>query len=176
MHALYYVCSFAWNDMVHSCMVYSEHAEMAAVSCGTSHASAVSTPLWCRLKKCAIKTIHSYRITCEHSESAQERRIVLYKSDHHHHHNHHYHQVLDCIFNKGSQGSQIKNSVFNTNPSHAIGHFPQCCFWSILELLPLGLGKPSMPSTVDVMCAVFLECGLWESYFFSIIFLNEELV
>ena len=27
------------------CMVYTEHAEMAAVSCGTSHASAASTPL-----------------------------------------------------------------------------------------------------------------------------------
>ena len=32
--------------MVHGCMVYTERAEMAAVSCGTSHASAVSTPLW----------------------------------------------------------------------------------------------------------------------------------
>ena len=32
-------------DMVHGCMVYTERAEMAAVSCGTSHASAVSTPL-----------------------------------------------------------------------------------------------------------------------------------
>ena len=38
-HALY-VCGFAW-----SCMVYTEHTEMAAVSCGTSHVSAVSTPL-----------------------------------------------------------------------------------------------------------------------------------
>ena len=25
--------------MVHGCMVYTEHAEMAAVSCGTSHAT-----------------------------------------------------------------------------------------------------------------------------------------
>ena len=33
--------------MVHGCMVYTEHAEMAAVSCGTGHVtnSAVSTPL-----------------------------------------------------------------------------------------------------------------------------------
>ena len=31
--------------MVHGCMVYTERTEMAAVSCGTSHASAVSTPL-----------------------------------------------------------------------------------------------------------------------------------
>ena len=29
----------------HGCMVYTEHAEMEAVSCGTSHASTVSTPL-----------------------------------------------------------------------------------------------------------------------------------
>ena len=29
--------------MVHGCMVYTERAEMAAVSCGTSHANAVST-------------------------------------------------------------------------------------------------------------------------------------
>ena len=40
-----YVCGFAWSDMVHGCMVNTERAEMAAVSCGTSHASAVSTPL-----------------------------------------------------------------------------------------------------------------------------------
>ena len=43
-HTLY-VCSFAWSDMVHGCMVYTERAETAAVSCGTSHASAVSTHL-----------------------------------------------------------------------------------------------------------------------------------
>ena len=40
-----YVCGFAWSDMLHGCMVYTERAEMAAVSCGSSHASAVSTPL-----------------------------------------------------------------------------------------------------------------------------------
>ena len=31
--------------MVHGCMVYTERAEMAAVSCSASHAIAVSTPL-----------------------------------------------------------------------------------------------------------------------------------
>ena len=31
--------------MVHGCMVYTERAEMAAVFCGTSNTSAVSTPL-----------------------------------------------------------------------------------------------------------------------------------
>ena len=40
-----YVCGFARSDTVHGCMVYTERAEMAAVACGTSHASAVSTPL-----------------------------------------------------------------------------------------------------------------------------------
>ena len=46
-----YVCGFAWTDVVHGCMVYTERAEMAAVSCGISHASAVSTPLRWILKK-----------------------------------------------------------------------------------------------------------------------------
>ena len=43
-HTLY-VCGFARSDMVHDCMVYTERAEMAAVLFGTSHTSAVSTPL-----------------------------------------------------------------------------------------------------------------------------------
>ena len=63
------------------CMVYTERAEMAAVSCGTSHASAVSTPLRWVFKNALLKACHSYKITCKHSESARERRIVLYKSD-----------------------------------------------------------------------------------------------
>ena len=38
---------------VHGCMVYTEHTKMAAVSCGTSHASAVSTPLgWIFKMRC----------------------------------------------------------------------------------------------------------------------------
>ena len=40
-----HVCGFARSDMVHGCVVYTERAEQAAVSCGTSHVSAVSTPL-----------------------------------------------------------------------------------------------------------------------------------
>ena len=63
------------------CMVYTERAEMAAVSCGTSHASAVSTPLRWIFKNALKKAIHWCRITCERSESARERRIALYKSD-----------------------------------------------------------------------------------------------
>ena len=49
--------------MVHGCMVYTERAELAAVPCGTSHASAVSTPLRWIFK------------------NARERRIALYKRD-----------------------------------------------------------------------------------------------
>ena len=51
-----YVCGLARSDMVYGCMVYTERAEMAAVSCGTSHASAVSTPLRWIFKKRAIKS------------------------------------------------------------------------------------------------------------------------
>ena len=45
---------------VHGCMVYTERAEMAAVSCGTSHASAVSTPLRWLFKKRAIKKLFTH--------------------------------------------------------------------------------------------------------------------
>jgi len=72
-----YVCGFAWSDMVHGCMVYTERAETVAVSCGTSHASAVSTPLRWIFKNALWKASHSCRITCERSESAWERRIFL---------------------------------------------------------------------------------------------------
>ena len=46
-----------------------------------SHASTVSTPLWWIFKNALWKAIHLCRITCEHSESAQEHRTALYKSD-----------------------------------------------------------------------------------------------
>ena len=72
--------------MVHGCMVYTERAEMAAVSCGISHASAVSTPFrWIfkkekkkkkekeKEKRKKKKAIHSCRITCERSESQCSR-------------------------------------------------------------------------------------------------------
>ena len=62
-------------------MVYTERAETAAVSGGTSHASAVSTPLRWIFTNALQKAIHSCRITCERSESARERRLALYKSD-----------------------------------------------------------------------------------------------
>ena len=41
-------------------MVYTERAEMAAVSCGTSHASAVSTPLRWIFEKRAIKKLFTH--------------------------------------------------------------------------------------------------------------------
>ena len=54
----------------HGAWLYGVHrtcAEMAAVSCGTSHASTVD------IQKRAIKASHSCSTTCERSESAQER-------------------------------------------------------------------------------------------------------
>ena len=67
--------------VVHGWMEYRERVEMAAISCGTSHASAVSTPLRWIFKNALEKTSHSCRITCGRSESARERRTALYKSD-----------------------------------------------------------------------------------------------
>ena len=67
--------------MVRGCMVNTERAEMAAVSCGASHASAVSTPLRWIVKNALQKAIRLCRIACERSESARERRIALYKSE-----------------------------------------------------------------------------------------------
>ena len=46
-----------WRDMVYGYMVYTERAETAAVSCGTSHVSTVSTPPRWVLKKHAIKSL-----------------------------------------------------------------------------------------------------------------------
>ena len=46
--------------MVHGCMVYTERAEMAAVSCGTSHASAVSTPLRWIFKNALYKKLFTH--------------------------------------------------------------------------------------------------------------------
>ena len=52
-----YACGFAWSDMVHGCMVYTEYTETAAVSQGTSHVSAVNMPFrWPIFKKLAIKS------------------------------------------------------------------------------------------------------------------------
>ena len=48
-----YIKTFNKISIVHGCMVYTERAEMVAVSCGPNHASAVNTPLrW--IFKCAL--------------------------------------------------------------------------------------------------------------------------
>ena len=56
-------------------------AQTAAVSHGTSHVSAVSTPQRCVFKKALLKTIHSCSIISERSESARKRRTAPYKSN-----------------------------------------------------------------------------------------------
>ena len=52
----------ALSDMVHGCMMYTERAEMAAVSCGTS-VSAVSTPLWWISESEYLKTYYKKLVT-----------------------------------------------------------------------------------------------------------------
>ena len=67
---------------MHGCMVYTERAETAAVSCGTSHASAVSTPLrWIlqqqqqpRYKKLVIH-VESHASAVSLLESGEQRYI-----------------------------------------------------------------------------------------------------
>ena len=57
-------------------MVYTERAEMAAVSCGTSHASAVSTPLqWIfkKFKKTRYKKLFTHVETHASAVSLLER-------------------------------------------------------------------------------------------------------
>ena len=59
----------------HSAWLYCVHrtcAETAAVSCGTSYACVVSTPLQWIFKNTLQKTSHSCSTTGERSESAQE--------------------------------------------------------------------------------------------------------
>ena len=71
----------------HGAWLYGVHktcsAKMTTVSCGTSHASTVSTPLRWILKKTKKlwKASQFCRITCKHSECAREWIIALYKSD-----------------------------------------------------------------------------------------------
>ena len=73
-----YAVTYVALHEVHGAWLYGVHricTEMAAVSCGTSHASAVSAPLcWIFNKqtKTHYKASHSCRTSCECSESAQE--------------------------------------------------------------------------------------------------------
>ena len=66
-----------WHGLWCTC----ERAEMAAVSGGTSHVSAVSTPLWWLFKNTLEKASRLCRITRECSKFARERRLALHKSD-----------------------------------------------------------------------------------------------
>ena len=52
-----HACHFAWSDMAHGCMVSKKQTEMAAVSCGTSHVSAISIPLRWIFKKTRYKKL-----------------------------------------------------------------------------------------------------------------------
>ena len=60
-------------------MYVALHWQTAAVSCGNSHASAVSTPLRWTFKNVLQKAIHSCRITRKRSESVWGSRTALYK-------------------------------------------------------------------------------------------------
>ena len=63
-------------------MVHTECAEMAAVSCGTTHVSTVKHTTLVDIQKRAIKSYsHLRRIRCKRSESAGEQRTALYKSE-----------------------------------------------------------------------------------------------
>ena len=55
-----YVEKFAFWLVIYIKTFKSERAEMAAVSCGTSHASAVSTPLRWIFKKRAMKKLFTH--------------------------------------------------------------------------------------------------------------------
>ena len=59
--------------MAHGCMVYTERAVTAAVSCGTNHASAVSTPL-----RWIFKREREYTLTC----SRRNKHTFVYVSKH----------------------------------------------------------------------------------------------
>ena len=76
MHLTY----VALHEM-HGCMVYTERTKMAAVPCGTSHASAVSGYSKMCCKK-LVTRLESHASTV----SAQDRRIALYQSNHRHRH------------------------------------------------------------------------------------------
>ena len=79
-----YVCGFAWSDMVHVYMVYTDLAEATAVLRCTSHASAVSTPLKWKQKT----NKNRYKKLVTHVEPLsiavsllENRKIALYTSD-----------------------------------------------------------------------------------------------
>ena len=69
----------SWSPWGFGCMEYTERTKMAAVSCGTSHVSAVSGHSKAHYKQ--LVTHVDITGVCEHNESAWGQRIALYKSD-----------------------------------------------------------------------------------------------
>ena len=71
------------RDLVHDCMVYTERAETAAVSRGTSHVTTKQRSKYTTsmdIQNALWKASHSSRITCDRNtmsllESRQERYI-----------------------------------------------------------------------------------------------------
>ena len=72
---------------MHDCMVYTERAETAAVSCGTSHVSAVSTSLrWIYIYKTYKKLvthIESHVSAVSLIESGEQRYINAINNNNH---------------------------------------------------------------------------------------------
>ena len=129
--------TYTWSYGVHRTC-----AETAAVSCGTSHASAVSTPLrWIfnknnnnnnnntRYKEAA----HSCGITYQRSEpAARERRIAVYKSDQQ--------QLLQGIVSRyglAVRRSAGKQRDLGSNPLRLSFLFKSCGLWTLsCEFVP----------------------------------------
>ena len=74
-----YVCSFAWSDVVYDCMVYTERAEAAAVSRGTSKCQRCKHTTSVDIQKHAMKKLvtHAESPTSAVSllESGEQRYI-----------------------------------------------------------------------------------------------------
>ena len=71
---------FAWSDMVHGCMVYTERTKMAAVSCGTSHVSVVSKPIqWIYILKMHYKKLVS--VVEVYARAVSAENSAIYKSE-----------------------------------------------------------------------------------------------
>ena len=69
------IMSMFVQDLKPVCILQTHRREVLCLQ------GAVSTPLRWIFKNALWKAIHSCRITCERSESAQEQRIALYKSN-----------------------------------------------------------------------------------------------
>ena len=81
--------------MVHGCMVYTECAKAAAVSCGTSHASAVSTPF-----RWIFFFLMRYKKLFTHVESHMSAVSLLESGE-----EHHIKAIIIIMNNKHSSGA-----------------------------------------------------------------------